>query len=85
MGLTVLLVTPGRTGVGVRRRGIVRSPVGDEEGFAVGAETRGLAGDIAGGRRVPRVLRVPRVRRVRLGRVNGFGGFGLGVQDGFVW
>src|ERR1035441_11038440 len=53
MGLTVSLVTPGRTGVGVgvRRRGIVRSPVGDEEGIAAGAETRGLPGDIAGGRR----------------------------------
>src|ERR1039458_4435176 len=68
------LVTPGRFGVAVR--------VGDVEGFAVGAETRGLPGDIAGGRRVLRVRRVPRVRR---GRVNGFGCFGLGVQDGFVW
>ena len=65
------LVTPGRFGVGVR--------VGDVEGLAVGAEARGLAGEVSGGRRVRRVP------RVQLGRVNGFVYFGLGVHDGFVW
>ena len=71
----------GRVGVGVWLRE-------DEEEFSVGAEAPGLAGDVAGGRRVRRVPRVPRVRRVRrvrLGRVNGFICLGLGVQDGFVW
>ena len=47
MGLTGSLVTPGRFGIG--------STVGDEEGLAVGAEARWLAGDVAGGRRAPRV------------------------------
>ena len=56
-----------------------RTGVGDEEGFAVGAEARGLAGEVSGGRRVRRVP------RVQLGRVNGFVYFGLGVHDGFVW
>src|ERR1035437_9130904 len=41
--------------VRVRRRGLGligrQSARGDEEGFAVGAEARGLSGDVSGGRR----------------------------------
>ena len=66
----------GQVGIGHLRGQFSRW---DEEGFAVGAEARGLAGEVSGGRRVRRVP------RVQLGRVNGFVYFGLGVHDGFVW
>ena len=66
----------GRRGVGLVGRQI---PRGDDEGFAVGVEARGLSGDISGRRRVGRG------RWVRRGRVRGFGCLGLGEHDGFVW
>src|ERR1035437_276240 len=62
--------------VRVRRRGLGfigrQSARGNEEGFAVGVEARGLSGDVSGG------------RRVRLRSAKRFVGFGLGLQNGFV-
>src|ERR1035437_841997 len=62
--------------VRVRRRGLGlfgwQSARGDEEGFAVGVEARGLSGDVSGG------------GWVRLRSAKRFVGFGLGLQNGFV-
>src|ERR1035437_3041593 len=86
----------GEGRVGTRRRGLGRclgreNSRGNEEGFAVGPEARGLPGDVSGGRRVRRVRWVGRRkglphRWVRLAwGASGLVCFGLGLQNGFVW
>src|ERR1035437_9156114 len=72
----------GRVQVGGRGLGRIgrQSARGDEEGFAVGAEARGLSGDVAGW---ARVWRLRRVRRLRLAwGASGFVWFGVGLPNG---
>jgi hypothetical protein len=69
-GRTQRILGAGRRGFGLVRRENLR---GDEKVFAIGAEARGLPGDVSGG------------RWLRFGRANGLVRFGLGLHNGFVW